>query len=214
MPREHLCDFELAILVSGAGTQEMRGVFSDHLGACVPCREAVAFAVRSERGGSRAKACAAGEPRASAGINPAALTRLVRAFEDRFSGPNERLRPIAPALAFSPYDPSWLDGANRFLQRDASASPAGEPLPVLANADLSVLVRFRRVGEAFRAHVVTARAQPVGTHRLCFRGRALIFVVGSNGEVDLPGVTREDLASAEIVVEREPESRIESARGS
>jgi hypothetical protein len=85
---------------------------------------------------------------------------------------------------------------------------------VLANGDLSLLVQFRRMGDAFRAHVMTACAQPPGTYRLCFRGRALSFVVGSNGEVDLPGVAREDLASAEVVIEREPEAGAEAARGS
>jgi hypothetical protein len=220
---EHLTEMELAMLVSGSGSDPLRSGLAEHAGRCPECMDRLLACMTSERL-VEPKDVVPGAGDSSEGevptdrVIPGLLHGAFAAEHMRAAGsrPCARLRLVPlPGKLETILDAHRVDrdiqAANETSDRkdpqlpwaaDATVSGLKTSFPVLASEDGRLQVRFRRPTEAgpLRAYVLAQEGEiPPGT-RLLLSTRGLSFLIEEDGTADLPGVEVADLGAGVLEV--------------
>ena len=197
----HLSDYEMTLLAEGVGSEAMRLWLSDHLIDCETCRSRLAACIRDGRSASEGT----GSDLEQAPLGPPATPAFVRETMVMIRNTLGTTSGSDPALKVLQLYP-MLNEHEGTVPLAAQSSEISDTLPVLASADGSLMVRFRQVspGKLFRAYVVHDQPLAGVALRLSFPNRGLTFDIDDQGEADLQGIKRNDLAKGSLEVELLP----------
>ncbi|MCK4305647.1 MAG: hypothetical protein KAY24_15525 [Candidatus Eisenbacteria sp.] len=202
---KHLSEFEIAILVAGAGSRALRQALSEHLLECEQCRLLLAASVEAERAAPRCTAVDGG-----AGLETVERDRdrpFIQQILERMA--DQRSATVMPSPVVHCIHLSrvhWDEGERRAALAAKPAVDGDTELPTLTSADGQILVHFRQTGQgdSYRAYVVRTGQSKGGGLRLSFPELSRSFPIDERGEVDLPGIDREALAGSSIQIELSP----------
>jgi len=192
---DHLSDFQILLLATGEGSASARQRLSDHLTDCELCCRRLADAV-AETGEETIEV---GD--AAAG-HEAFIADTVSTVMATFRRRGEKTREDLRRLVLFPSSP----------QSDAALAAKGPdgtlpaPFPSLISEDGTILIRFRKPTpeSPFRAYVIQDRPGEKRALAIRFPGREEAFPVSPEGEVDLVGVTADELAGGRLEIELRP----------
>jgi len=192
---EHLSDFQITLLITGEACDSLRRRLSDHLADCEICCERVADAMVDVQSSVAEAETAAAVDEAFANDT---VAKVMSAFSNR--GIREGTRIVRWVL--SPIPP--MSSTALAAKGPEDAAPA--TLPTLVSEDGSIMIRFRKPAPdgPFRAYVIQDRPATKAALAIRFPGREDVYPVSSEGEVDLPGISPDDLTEGHLEIELHP----------